>query len=276
MWSGNSVPVWYAVIPKPSRNINALTMVPIAGGGMAVRRDPPASIRVLIAENRTLLRLGILDALGRAPDIMVLSEAYECADATADIELHEPDVVIVGSLDDCVEPTEATRKIAMGCSVWTPRFLTIVDVRDAVRVEVAQDGTTGALLLNASPDELASAVRMLSAGYSFFSTRAGYDAAAGAAQRAAIRARSPDARNITDREFDVLSLVARGCTNTEISERLRLSESTVKTHVQSLLQKLRVRNRASVIIYAYENGLIRIGDNLMDVPMRYGYASTHG
>ncbi|MEV0676160.1 response regulator transcription factor [Actinosynnema sp. NPDC050436] len=154
-----------------------------------------------------------------------------------------PDVVVIGCLADVPRAPLAAR-----------RFL---DSRPAASVLVVDDHAVlpdaprvGVLPLTSGPDEFLSAIRMLAAGYAFY---------AGPAPRAAERG-GPPLERITRRETDVLRLLVGGRTNSEMARHLSLTESTVKFHVQNLLRKLRLPNRASAVAYAYETGLINVGE----------------
>lgn len=197
-----------------------------------------SGIRVLVAENRSLVRIGILNVLCEAADIVVVGTAASAADALAGLRQDRPEVLIVGDLDCPGAVIDAAAKSDM-------QTLALVGGL----------GTTAGLLPpDASPGELTAAVHMLAAGYSLFrGDQPGW----------------PDDRlPMTGRELDVLRLLARGYTNLEISRKLILQESTVKSHVQSLFTKLCVRNRVSAVIYAYERGFIRAGENMSLVPPR--------
>lgn len=234
---------------------------------MPLKSALPADIEVLIAESRVFMRIGLRDVLNGISDMSVVGEVSDIGEAVGDIGRTRPDVVVVGHLRDCPDPIRATRAVAAGRDGSGPRFLTIVDVCEPATARGVQSGAMSVLPSSARPDELTSAIRMLSAGYSFFST----DGA-----EATPRPRPAATHNMTGREFEVLRLVAKGCSNTEISRRLKLSESTIKSHVQSLLNKLCLKNRVSVVVYAYEEGLVKIGDNIDDMPPRYRLAGAHG
>lgn len=205
-----------------------------------------STIEVLIADNRTFVRIGVQNVLCGTPDIVVTGTAARKAEALTHIGQARPDVVVVGDLDDPGTLIDAVGKAGMQA---------LVLVSGQVRVP---GPTAGMLLADASPSELTAAIRMLAAGYSL--------------SPADRPDRGDDPRKMSARELDVLRLLARGYTNVEISRKLTLQESTVKSHVQSLFNKLCVRNRVSAVIYAYEKGLVRTGENLGLVPPRSGIA----
>jgi DNA-binding NarL/FixJ family response regulator len=199
-----------------------------------------SSIRVLVADNRTFVRIGVQNVLGETPDIVVVGTAAVGADALVSIERQRPEVVIVGDLDNPGTVIDAVDKAEM-------QILALVE---------GLGSAAGPLSPDASPSELTAAIRMLAAGYSL--------------SRGDRRGWTDDPLKMTGRELDVLRLLARGYTNREISRKLALQESTVKSHTQSLFNRLCVRNRVSAVIYAYERGFVHAGENLGLVPPRSG------
>lgn len=212
---------------------------------------------VLLAECRTLLRIGLREIVHEAGDMTVTGETTDSADTIRSIRDLSPTVVVIGPLTDCADSVEATRKIAAEVSSGLPRVLALVDVWDARSFDVIESEVGGLLFTNASAEELRAAIRMLSAGYSFLAPEA-YQRPG----RAAAGPRTPPVTDMTSREVEVLRLLARGYTNAEISRDLSLSENTVKSHVQNVLHKKHLRNRAGAVIYAYETGLMKVGENL--------------
>ncbi|MEV8633163.1 response regulator transcription factor [Streptosporangium sp. NPDC051023] len=218
---------------------------------------------VLLAESRTLLRIGLREILHEAGDMAVTGETTDSADTIRSIRDLSPEVVVMGPLTDCADSVEATRKIAAELPCGPPRFLALVDAWDARVFDMTEPEVGGLLFTNASAEELRAAIRMLSAGYSFLAPEV-YQRAV----RAAAGPRTPPVTDMTSRELDVLRLLARGYTNAEISRDLSLSESTVKSHVQNVLHKKHLRNRAGAVIYAYETGLMKVGENLPHLSRR--------
>ncbi len=201
-----------------------------------------SGISVLVAENRSLMRIGVQNVLRDAPDIMVVGTAASGTDALESLKQERPEVVIMGDLDYPGTVIDAAAQ---------------ADIQILALVR-GLGPTAGLLPPDASPSELTAAIRMLASGYSL--------------SRGDRYGSSDDQMPMTGRELDVLRLLARGYTNLEISRRLILQESTVKSHVQSLFNKLCVRNRVSAVIYAYERGLVRAGENMNLVPPRQGVA----
>lgn len=198
--------------------------------------------RVVLAERRTLFRIGMRKTLDEATGIEVAHQV-DTFESLARHTRELPDVVVIGCLADVPRAPLAAR-----------RFL---DRRPSANVLVLDDNAVlpdaprvGVLPLTSSPDEFLSAIRMLAAGYAF---------SAGPAPRTAERG-EPQPERITRRETDVLRLLVAGQTNSAMARHLSLTESTVKFHVQNLLRKLRLPNRASAVAYAYETGLINVGE----------------
>ncbi|MFF4415089.1 response regulator transcription factor [Streptosporangium sp. NPDC001559] len=213
---------------------------------------------VLLAESRTLLRIGLREILDETGDMAVTGETTDSTDTIRSIRDLCPEVVVMGPLSDCADSVEATRKIVAELPGETPRFLALVDAWDARSLDMAEPEVGGLLFTNASAEELRAAIRMLSAGYSFLAPEACQRTVRTTATGSP---RTPPVTDMTSRELDVLRLLARGYTNAEISRDLSLSESTVKSHVQNVLHKKHLRNRAGAVIYAYETGLMKVGEN---------------
>lgn len=202
-----------------------------------------SSIKVLIADSRTFVRIGVQNVLIDSPDIAVVGAVATGAEVLTHIKQLRPDVVVIGEVDGLATVIDAIDKIGVQ----------VLALADGPKPTLRR--TAGLLLPDASPSELTAAIRILTAGYSL--SLAGQQSSA-------------SDQKITARELDVLCLLARGYTNVEISRKLVLQESTVKSHVQSLFSKLCVRNRVSAVIYAYEKGFVRAGKNLSLVPPRSG------
>jgi DNA-binding NarL/FixJ family response regulator len=224
-----------------------------------MKNSEPVPIRTLLVESRALVRVGLLNVLSKVPDIAIAGEVTNYSAAADHIRELTPDIVVVGSLGDCLERAVAIQKIAFACPARTPAFLILTEVGHVPPADITQGRPTGVLFTDTTPDQLASAIRMLFAGYSFFNkstsgTLSWSDCDAPSSQHIT------ELDQVTAREFDMLYLLARGYTNAEISRALTLGESTVKSHVQSLFNKLGLRNRVAATIYAYENGLVRVGE----------------
>ncbi|WP_334665796.1 response regulator transcription factor [Streptomyces cyaneofuscatus] len=220
---------------------------------------PP--IRAVIADDQMMVRQGFTVLLNAEPDIEVVGQAVNGLEAVAQAGELAPDVVLMDIRMPELGGIEATRRITAGeGSTVKVLVLTTFDLDEYV-YEALRAGASGFLLKDASADELAHAVRVVAAGDALlppnitkrliteFSRTAG-------APRAPLKERIGD---LTERETEVLSLVAAGLSNAEIAGQLILAEQTVKTHVGRILVKLGVRDRTQAAVFAYESGLVRPG-----------------
>ncbi|MGC4904609.1 response regulator [Streptomyces cyaneofuscatus] len=220
---------------------------------------PP--IRAVIADDQMMVRQGFTVLLNAEPDIEVVGQAVNGLDAVAQAGELAPDVVLMDIRMPELGGIEATRRITAGeGSTAKVLVLTTFDLDEYV-YEALRAGASGFLLKDASADELAHAVRVVAAGDALLSPNitkrliTEFSRTAGA-PRAPLKERIGD---LTERETEVLSLVAAGLSNAEIAGQLILAEQTVKTHVGRILVKLGVRDRTQAAVFAYESGLVRPG-----------------
>ena len=220
------------------------------------------TVRVLLVDDQPLLRTGFRMILDAEPDIEVVGEASDGVQAVELARSLQPDVVLMDIRMPRMDGVEATRQIASPGSPSACRVLvlTTFDLDEYV-VEALRAGASGFLLKDVPADDLIAAIRVVAAGDAVVApsvTRRLLD-------RFASRLPSGDAptpkalQSLTERELDVLRLVARGHSNAEIATALFVSETTVKTHVGHVLTKLSVRDRVQAAVYAYESGLVRPG-----------------
>lgn len=214
------------------------------------------TIRVLLLDDCTITRTGVRTIINDYADIDIVGEVTDCEGAVQQINEIAPDVVVVNTLASSLDAELVIDRLSVECLHWPGRILVIVG--DDLGVN-ASSGTVGTLMRRATAKELVLALRMVAAGYSLFpSSNRNHDKPGRPPVELIDAALSTEQLElITPREYDVLRLLAQGCTNAEISARLVLSESTVKSHVQHLLTKLGMRNRVSAAIYAYEAGIVR-------------------
>ncbi|GAA1967252.1 response regulator transcription factor [Catenulispora subtropica] len=224
-------------------------------------------IRVLIADDQALVRTGFRMILENAPDMEVVGEAADGAQAAALARELRPDIVLMDVRMPGTDGVEAARRICDGAEGGTRvLMLTTFDLDEYVYASL-QAGASGFLLKDTLAADLLSAVRVVVRGDAvvapsvtrrlverFVGTRADADAGTAGAPLAPAHA----AAMLTDREREVLTLVARGLSNAEIAAALYVGEGTVKTHVSRVLAKLELRDRVQAVVYAYESGVVRV------------------
>jgi DNA-binding NarL/FixJ family response regulator len=214
-------------------------------------------IKVLIADDQALVRGGFRLILEAQADIEVVAEAGDGSEALRAVDRHRPDVILMDVRMPNVDGIEATR-LLLSQPGPAPRILilTTFDLDEYV-YEAMRAGASGFMLKDVEPAELVRAVRVVHAGEALL--------APGITRRlieeftTRPRAGAPPEAFASEREVDVLRLVARGLTNAEIAERLFVSPATAKTHVGRILSKLELRDRVQAVVLAYEMGLVQPG-----------------
>jgi DNA-binding NarL/FixJ family response regulator len=217
-------------------------------------------ISVLIADDQALVRAGFRSLLDAQPDIAVVGEAADGDAAVALALQHRPDVVLMDIRMPGVDGLAATRRMAADERLAGVKVvvLTTFDLDEYV-FEAIRSGANGFLVKDTEPDELLRAVRAVVAGDALLSPRVTRRLIEEFATRAKDPGRLPDLGVLTDREREVVGLVAEGLTNDEIAGRLIMSAATAKTHVSRAMIKLGARDRAQLVVFAYETGLVRPG-----------------
>ncbi|MEU4577368.1 response regulator [Nonomuraea sp. ATR24] len=219
-------------------------------------------IRVLIADDQGMVRTGFTVFLSAQPDIQVVGEAADGREAIERAAELAPDVVLMDVRMPVMDGLEATRRLLASGARSKVLILTTFDLDDYV-YEALRAGASGFLLKDASAAQLAEAVRIVAAGDALIAPAITRRLIHEFAKLPRPRASSPaDSRlgELTDRETEVLTLIAQALSNQEIADKLVLAEQTVKTHVGRVLMKLGLRDRAQAIVYAYETGLVRPGE----------------
>ncbi|WP_367047043.1 response regulator transcription factor [Streptomyces sp. Je 1-332] len=220
-------------------------------------------IRVLLADDQTVVRAGFRALLDLTGDLVVVGEA---ADGVAAVELTRttrPDVVLMDIRMPRADGLEATRRIVADRTLDAVRVLVLTTFEaDEYVFEALRAGAAGFLLKDIEPDDLRTAIRTVAAGQSLLApavTRRVIEefARLKAPEAEALRRLDP----LTDREREVLTLVGRGLANDEIGARLLMSPLTAKTHVSRAMTKLGARDRAQLVVLAYETGLVRAGES---------------
>jgi DNA-binding NarL/FixJ family response regulator len=218
------------------------------------------SIRVLLVDDQALLRTGFRMILQAQPDLEVVGEAVDGADAVRQVAALAPDVVLMDVRMPVMDGVQATAAIAAGGTSARVLILTTFDV-DEYAFAALRAGASGFLLKDVPPAELAGAIRAVAAGDAVVSpriTRQLLDRVSLETPGSAEDTGAPDAvlGVLTERERQVFGEVATGLSNAEIAGRLHLSEATVKTHITRVLAKLQLRDRVQVVIFAYEHDLL--------------------
>jgi DNA-binding NarL/FixJ family response regulator len=210
------------------------------------------TIRVLVADDQGMVRSGFSILLNAQPDIEVVGEAVNGQEAVARVADLCPDVILMDVRMPVMDGLQATRQIAAADDAPRILVLTTFDLDDYVYEALRAGATAG---------ELAAAVRVVASGDALLAPAVTRRLIAEFARLGAPRAASrKNLDDLTERETEVLALVARGMSNAEIAAHLVVAEQTVKTHVSRVLMKLSLRDRAQAVVFAYESGLVRPGE----------------
>ena len=217
-------------------------------------------IRVLIVDDQELVRAGFKMILDVQEDIAVVGEAGNGAEAVEATRRLDPDVVLMDVRMPGKDGIEATRELGMNGSSSRVLMLTTFDADDYV-YDAMRAGASGFLLKNAPPAQLVAAIRATALGEAQIAPEIVRRMVDEFVRRPPPGATKPLVLDhLSDREVDVLKLVARGLSNADVAKALYLSEATVRTHVSRILAKLDVRDRTQAVVVAYESGLVRPGD----------------
>ncbi len=217
------------------------------------------TVRVVIADDQGMVRSGLTILLNSETDIEVVGEAVNGQEAVTRAIQLRPDVILMDVRMPVMDGLQATRQITAMDEGPRVLVLTTFDLDDYV-YQALRWGASGFLLKDASARELAEAVRVVAAGDALLSPSVTRRLIAEFARMGAPRGPSRKTLNdLTERETEVLALVARGLSNAEIAGRLVVAEQTVKTHVSRVLMKLGLRDRTQAVVLAYETGLVQPG-----------------
>ncbi|MFO7292787.1 MAG: response regulator transcription factor [Actinomycetes bacterium] len=217
------------------------------------------SIRVLIVDDQTLVRAGLSQLIRRTEDMEVVGEVADGRAAVTEARRLRPDVVLMDIRMPEMDGIEATRRIVADPGLSDTRVIMLTTFDDDELIfESLKVGAAGFLLKDVEPDDLRKAIRVVAAGDALLApavTRRLLETFADSLNTG--RAELLD--GLTEREKEILALVAEGMSNSEIAEELYLSPATVKTHVNRTMTKLGVHDRAGLVIAAYESGLVKPG-----------------
>jgi len=217
------------------------------------------TVRVVLADDQALVRSGFRALLERDPEIEIAGEARTGAEAIELTRAEHPEIVLMDIRMPDLDGLEATRRIASDPSLDGVRVIILTTFElDEYLFEALRAGASGFLPKGVEPDDLRAAVHVVAAGEALLSPRLTSrlieEYVAQPDRRAGVPAGLDE---LTDREREIMALVATGMSNREIAERLVISPLTVKTHVSRCMMKLDARDRAQLVVFAYESGLVR-------------------
>jgi DNA-binding NarL/FixJ family response regulator len=222
-------------------------------------------IRVLVCDDQALVRSGFRMIIDAREDLEVVGEAEDGLQAIALTRKLDPDVILMDVRMPELDGVEATRLVVAAGSRARVLILTTFDLDEYV-YEAIRAGASGFLLKDVQPTQLVDAIRVVAAGEALLAptvTRRLLDRFADTFPDGDKPPPPPPGLDLlTERELEVLKLLAQGLSNAELADRLFLSETTVKSHISSVLRKLRLRDRVQAVVLAYEAGLVRPGNTV--------------
>jgi len=219
------------------------------------------SIRVVVVDDQALVRGGFAMVLGHEADIEVVAEAGTGIEAIDAARTHRPDVILMDIRMPVMDGLEATSRI-LEAADWDVRVLILTTFDpDEYVYRALRAGASGFVLKDIPPAGLVSAVRTVADGGALLAPSITRRLISQFAERLAVdSASSMRLKRLTEREHEVVTAIARGSSNAEIGEELFIGGATVKSHVSSILTKLGLRDRAQIVVFAYESGLVQAGD----------------
>jgi DNA-binding NarL/FixJ family response regulator len=219
------------------------------------------SVRVVLVDDQALIRTGFKMILETEDDIEVVGEASDGEQAISMTRSVRPDVVLMDVQMPTMDGLEATGRIVQDASIPSRIVILTTFERDDYVFEALRAGASGFLLKNAPSEELVHAVRVVAAGDALLAPSVTRKVIEGFIRRPAQRSNEGELRRLTERETEILQLLATGKSNSELAAHLFVGEGTIKTHVSSVLTKLGLRDRMQAVIFAYESGLIEPGQH---------------
>jgi DNA-binding NarL/FixJ family response regulator len=213
---------------------------------------------VLIVDDQELVRLGLRTLVSNEDDLTVAGEAADGLDAVATAKRVRPDIVLMDIRMPGIDGIEATRRIVADPDLSGTRVIVLTTFElDEYVFDALRHGASGFLIKDTKPSELLRAIRLVAAGDALLSPSVTQRVVREFANRPARRRRpNPQIETLTDREREIVALVGDGLNNDEIAERIRISPATARTHVSRAMVKLGARDRAQLVVFAYQSGLV--------------------
>ena len=220
------------------------------------------SIGVLIVDDQALVRAGFRMILEAEEDVEVVGEAADGREAVAEAQRLKPDVVLMDVRMPEMDGIEATRRLLADDGAATKVVMLTTFDMDEYVYDALRAGASGFLLKDVPPEQLVAGIRAVASGDALLAPSVTRRVIEEFVRRppASVRTLPPKLSELTTRELEVLKLIARGLSNSEIANELFVSETTVKTHVAHVLMKLDLRDRVQAVVLAYESGLVLPGD----------------
>jgi DNA-binding NarL/FixJ family response regulator len=216
------------------------------------------SIRVLLVDDQAMVRAGLRMIIEAEPDMEVAGEAEDGLSAISGVTDLQPDVVLMDIQMPAMDGLEATRRILDSENRTNTRVLILTTFeRDEYIFKALSLGASGFILKNAPPEDLITAIRTVAEGNALLAPSVTRRVIAEFTRQPVFDSRKDELERLTEREIEVLRLVARGQSNAEIADQLVVGEATVKTHVSNMLTKLGLRDRVQAVVFAYEIGLVQ-------------------
>jgi DNA-binding NarL/FixJ family response regulator len=214
--------------------------------------------RVVVADDQALVRAGLRMVLEAEPDIEVVGEAADGHEVLDVARREGPDVVLMDIRMPGLDGLEASRRLLAGAAPPKVLVLTTFDEEEYL-YEALRAGTSGFLLKVSPPEQLIGAIRTVAAGNALIDPAVTRRVIEAFGRRATTKPPPPELAELTARELEVLTLLARGRSNQEIAAELIVGDATVKTHVARVLMKLGLRDRVQAVVFAYEHGIVTPG-----------------
>jgi DNA-binding NarL/FixJ family response regulator len=222
------------------------------------------TVRVVLADDQPLIREGARYLIDSTADLSVVGEAEDGAQAVELARAHHPDVVVMDIRMPGLSGLAATRAITADATLADVRVIVLTTFEiDEYVFEALRAGASGFIGKGVRPQELLDAIRVVARGEALLSPQATKRLIAHFVRQPAQARPTAEVSPLTERELEIVALVASGLTNADIAEQLHLSAATVKTHINRSMMKLSARDRGQLVVFAYQSGLVSLGT---DVP----------